>query len=137
MRRLVREAGLEDEIEIDSAGHRRLARRRPARPPRDGRGRAARGVDAGGRRAPGPRRATSSTSTCCWRWTARTCASCGRSRRTATSPARRGCCASSTRRPRGAPDLDVPDPYYGGPDGFETVLDQVEAACRGLLDELR
>jgi protein-tyrosine phosphatase len=37
----------------------------------------------------------------------------------------------------GAPDLDVPDPYYGGPRGFETVLDQVEAACRGLLDELR
>jgi protein-tyrosine phosphatase len=37
----------------------------------------------------------------------------------------------------GAPDLDVPDPYYGGPKGFETVLDQVEAACRGLLDELR
>jgi protein-tyrosine phosphatase len=37
----------------------------------------------------------------------------------------------------GAPDLDVPDPYYGGPDGFETVLDQVEAACRGLLDALR
>jgi protein-tyrosine phosphatase len=37
----------------------------------------------------------------------------------------------------GAPDLDVPDPYYGGPGGFETVLDQVEAACRGLLDALR
>jgi protein-tyrosine phosphatase len=37
----------------------------------------------------------------------------------------------------GEPDLDVPDPYYGGPRGFETVLDQVEAACRGLLDELR
>jgi protein-tyrosine phosphatase len=37
----------------------------------------------------------------------------------------------------GAPDLDVPDPYYGGEQGFETVLDQVEAACRGLLDELR
>lgn len=37
----------------------------------------------------------------------------------------------------GAPDLDVPDPYYGGPHGFETVLDQVEAACRGLLDEIR
>ena len=40
-------------------------------------------------------------------------------------------------RSAGAPDLDVPDPYYGGPRGFETVLDQVEAACRGLLDELR
>jgi low molecular weight protein-tyrosine phosphatase len=37
----------------------------------------------------------------------------------------------------GAPDLDVPDPYYGGVQGFETVLDQVEAACRGLLDALR
>jgi protein-tyrosine phosphatase len=37
----------------------------------------------------------------------------------------------------GAPDLDVPDPYYGGPQGFETVLDQVEAACKGLLDALR
>ena len=37
----------------------------------------------------------------------------------------------------GAPDLDVPDPYYGGPDGFEDVLDLVEAACRGLLDALR
>jgi protein-tyrosine phosphatase len=34
-------------------------------------------------------------------------------------------------------DLDVPDPYYGGPDGFEEVLDLVEAACRGLLDALR
>jgi protein-tyrosine phosphatase len=37
----------------------------------------------------------------------------------------------------GAPDLDVPDPYYGGDDGFEHVLDLVEAACRGLLAELR
>jgi protein-tyrosine phosphatase len=36
----------------------------------------------------------------------------------------------------GAPDLDVPDPYYGGPRGFDTVLDQVEAACRGLLDHI-
>ncbi|HEX6268441.1 MAG TPA: low molecular weight protein-tyrosine-phosphatase [Burkholderiales bacterium] len=32
---------------------------------------------------------------------------------------------------------DVPDPYYGGPDGFEQVLDMVEAACLGLLAELR
>jgi protein-tyrosine phosphatase len=34
-------------------------------------------------------------------------------------------------------DVDVPDPYYGGPDGFDNVLDQVDAACRRLLDELR
>jgi protein-tyrosine phosphatase len=37
----------------------------------------------------------------------------------------------------GASDLDVPDPYYGGDEGFERVLDLVEAACRGLLDALR
>ena len=34
-------------------------------------------------------------------------------------------------------DLDVPDPYYGGPRGFEEVLDLVGAACRGLLAEVR
>jgi protein-tyrosine phosphatase len=34
-------------------------------------------------------------------------------------------------------DTDVPDPYYGGPAGFDLVLDQVTAACRALLDELR
>ncbi|MBL8663009.1 MAG: hypothetical protein JNM29_09295, partial [Candidatus Odyssella sp.] len=30
---------------------------------------------------------------------------------------------------------DVPDPYYGGPDGFERVLDIVEAGIDALLDE--
>jgi protein-tyrosine phosphatase len=34
-------------------------------------------------------------------------------------------------------DLDVPDPYYGGDDGFSVVLDMVEDACRGLLERLR
>jgi protein-tyrosine phosphatase len=34
-------------------------------------------------------------------------------------------------------DTDIPDPYYGGPDGFDAVLDQIDAACRRLLDELR
>jgi protein-tyrosine phosphatase len=34
------------------------------------------------------------------------------------------------------PGLDVPDPYYGGADGFENVLDHVEEACRRLLDEI-
>jgi protein-tyrosine phosphatase len=33
-------------------------------------------------------------------------------------------------------DLDVPDPYYGGDDGFEQVLDMVQRASRGLLDEV-
>jgi protein-tyrosine phosphatase len=39
-----------------------------------------------------------------------------------------------------APDLsvtDVPDPYYGGGDGFETVLDMIERAAAGLLADIR
>jgi protein-tyrosine phosphatase len=32
---------------------------------------------------------------------------------------------------------DVPDPYYGGAEGFELVLDMLEKDCRALLDELR
>jgi protein-tyrosine phosphatase len=32
---------------------------------------------------------------------------------------------------------EVADPYYGGKDGFETVLDHVEAACQGLLQHIR
>lgn len=37
-----------------------------------------------------------------------------------------------------APHLgtDVPDPYYGGPEGFERVLDLCEEAGRGLLTHL-
>lgn len=32
---------------------------------------------------------------------------------------------------------DVPDPYYGGPQGFEYVLDVIEAAAAGLLAEIQ
>ena len=32
--------------------------------------------------------------------------------------------------------IDVPDPYYGGADGFETVLDMIEAACPNILAKL-
>lgn len=31
----------------------------------------------------------------------------------------------------------VPDPYYGGEDGFDEVLDQCLAACAGLLNHIR
>jgi protein-tyrosine phosphatase len=37
----------------------------------------------------------------------------------------------------GTGELDVPDPYTGDADGFQLVLDQVEAACAGLLAEIR
>jgi protein-tyrosine phosphatase len=32
---------------------------------------------------------------------------------------------------------EVPDPYYGGPNGFEDVLDLIETASRGLCQALR
>lgn len=32
---------------------------------------------------------------------------------------------------------EVPDPYYGGNDGFERVLDMVEDAAEGLLEHIR
>jgi protein-tyrosine phosphatase len=39
-----------------------------------------------------------------------------------------------TDAPAGA---EVPDPWYGDGDGFETVLDICERACRGLLAHVR
>jgi protein-tyrosine phosphatase len=39
-----------------------------------------------------------------------------------------------------APNLEhdeVPDPYYGGPNGFERVLDMIEEASEGLLQEIQ
>jgi protein-tyrosine phosphatase len=35
------------------------------------------------------------------------------------------------------PEREVPDPYYGGPDGFELAMDLAEAASEGLLREIR
>lgn len=34
----------------------------------------------------------------------------------------------------GEDDTDVPDPYYGGPDGFREVVAIVRRAARGLVD---
>lgn len=39
-----------------------------------------------------------------------------------------------------APNLEhdeVPDPYYGGANGFEKVLDMIEVASEGLLQEIQ
>jgi protein-tyrosine phosphatase len=37
----------------------------------------------------------------------------------------------------GRPESEVPDPYYGGPEGFELVMDLVEEASEGLLEDIR
>ena len=42
--------------------------------------------------------------------------------------------AFDPKSPRGA---GVPDPYYGGDDGFEQVLDICTAACTGLLERVK
>ncbi|MFF3462074.1 low molecular weight protein-tyrosine-phosphatase [Streptomyces sp. NPDC002619] len=39
--------------------------------------------------------------------------------------------------PAAGDDLDVPDPYFGGLDGFEECLEMVEAASEGLLAAVR
>ncbi|MGC4060986.1 MAG: low molecular weight protein-tyrosine-phosphatase [Aquabacterium sp.] len=42
--------------------------------------------------------------------------------------------------PAGSPHAGaqvVPDPYYGGPAGFDMVLDLVEAACEGVVAHVR
>ncbi len=39
--------------------------------------------------------------------------------------------------PQSPPHAAVPDPYYGGAEGFRDVFDMVERACRGLLAAVR
>ena len=34
-------------------------------------------------------------------------------------------------------ETEVPDPYYGGPQGFDHVFDLVESASNGLLDHIK
>ncbi len=35
------------------------------------------------------------------------------------------------------PEREVPDPYFGGANGFDRVLDMIEEAARGLLEDVR
>lgn len=42
-------------------------------------------------------------------------------------------CTFSTR----FPDKEVPDPYYGGPEGFDHVVELLEDACAHLLEQLK
>jgi protein-tyrosine phosphatase len=44
---------------------------------------------------------------------------------------------SAGEGPAGAGGLDVPDPYYGAAGGFDEVFELVQAACEGLLEQVR
>jgi protein-tyrosine phosphatase len=128
MRRLVREHGLEDEIEIDSAG---TGGWHVGAPP-DARATEAagrRGTDlAGAARRFDPGRDFDRFDLIV--------AMDAENRRELLGLAPDDDARSKIRMFRSG-DRDVPDPYYGGPDGFDEVLDLVEEAAQELLDELR
>ena len=56
--------------------------------------------------------------------------------RLAPAPTIRARIEPMTRYCRRFRSQDVPDPYYGGDDGFQAVLDLLEDACDGLLEHL-
>ena len=72
------------------------------------------------------------TATWCSPWTAGTCASS----RPWPGPTRSGCRVRLLRSfdPTAPEGAEVADPYFGDAGDFADVLDQVERACRGLLD---
>ena len=128
MRRLVREQGLEDEIEIDSAG---TGGWHVGAPPdaRATEAAARRGTElTGSARGFDPRRDFDRFDLIL--------AMDAENRRELLALAPDDEARAKVRMFRPG-DLDVPDPYYGGEDGFEEVLDLVEDAARQLLDELR
>ena len=128
MRRLVREHGLEDEIEIDSAG---TGGWHVGAPPdaRATEAARARGTElAGAARRFDPGRDFDRFDLII--------AMDAENRRDLLALAPDARAREKVRMFRPG-DLDVPDPYYGGANGFEEVLDHVEEAARELLDEIR
>jgi protein-tyrosine phosphatase len=127
MRHLVREAGLEDRIEIDSAG---TGGWHVGEPPDE------RATEAAARRGIALDGAARRFSIEDFDRFDLILAMDSENLRDLRALAPDDEARAKVRLLRGA-DLDVPDPYYGGPDGFDEVLDQVEEACRRLLDEVR
>ena len=133
MRHLVKQAGLDARVEISSAGtgdwH--------VGDPRDKRSQtvgATRGIPLAGR----ARQFTSASFDGCDYVLAMDRSNRDELRRLARTDADRAKIRLLRSFDPGAPaDAEVPDPYYGGPRGFEEVFDLCEAACRGLIAHLR
>ena len=125
MRALVREAGLEDEIEIDSAGtggwHVGAAP-----DPRSTAAAARRGITLEG----GARQVTDEDFE-------HYDLILAMDRENLRELQRRAPAGTAGKIRLLCGEADVPDPYYGGERGFDDVLDQVEAACRAVLAEIR
>ena len=133
MRHLVKQAGLDDRVEISSAGtgdwH--------VGDPRDKRSQAvgaARGIPLAER----ARQFTSASFESCDYVLAMDRSNREELLRLARTDADRAKVRLLRSFDPGAPvDAEVPDPYYGGPRGFEEVFDLCEAACGGLIAHLR
>jgi len=129
-RRLVDEAGLSSEVAIDSAG---TIDYHAGEPPdrRAIRAAAARGCDIADLRA------RAFTPADCGRFDLILAMDRGNLNRI------RGACGDGAavglflEYARDRAEREVPDPYAGGPDAFEYVLDLIEAAATGLLREVR
>ena len=128
--RVLRREGLQDEVEVDSAGtgawH---VGSTPAE--RAIETAAARGLDISGQRA----RTISPEDCACFDYVLTMDEDNFRSV-SAT------CGGSAVVRPfldfdPDSPEREVPDPYFGGPGGFERVIDLVEAASEGLFEDIR
>jgi protein-tyrosine phosphatase len=123
MRRLVSERGLDGEIEVDSAG---TGDWHVGSPPD------ARAAEAAARRgftlAGAARQVTRSDFTAFDLILAMDARN--------ASDLRRSAPPGTAHKVRLLADVDVPDPYFGGRDGFDEVLDLVTDACGRLLDQL-
>jgi protein-tyrosine phosphatase len=127
MRRLVREQGLEDRIEIDSAG---TGGWHVGAPPD------ARATDAARRRGTTLEGAARRFDPADFDRFDLIVAMDAENRRDLLALAPDDDARAKVRMFRPG-DLDVPDPYYGGDDGFDEVLDLVEEAAAALISELR
>jgi protein-tyrosine phosphatase len=127
---VLRREGLEDEVSVDSAG---TGTWHVGEPPdqRAQRSASARGLDLGSQRA---RRITPED---CENFDYVLTMDEENYRAVASL-----CRGSAVVRPfldfaKDTPEREVPDPFYGGPEGFEHVLDLVEEASEGLIEDIR
>ena len=128
---VVRREGMEGEIEADSAGTHAYYHLGDAPDPRARESAAARGLDIGSQRS------RMFEPEDCERFDYVLTMDEENYRRVASV-----CRGSAAVRPflDYAPDLpetEIPDPYYGGPDGFERAMDLAEIASEGLLEDIR
>jgi len=133
MRHLVREAGLEGRIEVDSAGTAGYHRGEPP----DARARAAarrRGIEIGGRARQFQSKDFEHFDYVLAMDRANFEDLLLLAEKKQRTPRLHLLRAFDAESPDGA---SVPDPYYGGDDGFDEVLDICLAACRGLLEAIK